>query len=168
MDWLCVVRLWSAGRTGKLLPSCGNPSAHLATQNAVRLVSLLLWCLGVRDHGRTGTLGAVVELEYMAEVSQQRYRSIWTPWYRGLVVSPTVRRCSTAEVFWAHRRCPVMRLVHRRMVAQRWTRRERESRRQCCPVQRCDRCRSWIVLWNPDGWIALVSICPISARRRRW
>jgi hypothetical protein len=80
------------------------------TQNAVRPVSLLLWCLGATEHRRTETLRAVETLACTAEVSRQRYRSVWTPWYRGLVVSLAARRCSTAEVFGAPRRYPAMRL----------------------------------------------------------
>jgi hypothetical protein len=90
-------RLWSIVRTGKPLPRCGNPSAGPATQNAVRPVSLLLWCLGVTDHGQTPTLGATEELECTAEVFQQRYHNRWTLWYWGVVVSRAVRRCSTAK-----------------------------------------------------------------------
>jgi hypothetical protein len=112
------VRLWSAGRDGKPLPRFGNPSTRPATQNSVRPISPFLWCLGTTDHGWIVTLGAVEGLECTAEVCRQRYRSRWTPWYRGLVASRAARRCSTAEVVGARRRCPVMRPVRRRIVAQ--------------------------------------------------
>jgi hypothetical protein len=51
------------------VPRCSNPSACMATQNAVRPASLLLLCLGATDRGRTETLGAVRELGRTAEVS---------------------------------------------------------------------------------------------------
>jgi hypothetical protein len=106
-------RLWSAGMTGKHMPKCGNPFARLATQNALQPVSPLLLWLDATDRGRTGTLGAVVELERMAEVSRQRYRTRRTPWYRGLVVSRAAGRWLTPGVFGARRRCPAMRSVRR-------------------------------------------------------
>jgi hypothetical protein len=59
-----------AGMIGKHVPRCGSPFARLATQNALCPASLLLWCPGVTDRGWTGTLGAVVELEHKAEISQ--------------------------------------------------------------------------------------------------
>jgi hypothetical protein len=89
----CDGRLWSAGRADKHVPRCGN-------------------------NGRTGTLGAVGELERTVEVSRQRCRSRWRPWCRGLVVSPAVGWWLTPGVFGARHRRPAMRPVRRMMGAQ--------------------------------------------------
>jgi hypothetical protein len=94
---VCGGRLWSAGRTGKPVPGCGNPSARPATQNLARPASPLLWCLGATDHGQTGTFGAVQELGRTADISRQKYRSSWRPWYWELVVSRAAGRWLTQE-----------------------------------------------------------------------
>jgi hypothetical protein len=82
-----VGRFWRPGRTGKHVSRCCNPSARLATQNTVHPASRLLWCLCATDHGWTGTLGAVGELEHTSELSRQTRRSRWGTCYSGLVVS---------------------------------------------------------------------------------
>jgi hypothetical protein len=87
---------------------CGREEIWLpaATQNAVQPVSLLLWYLGVTDHGRTGRFGALGGLERAAEIYRHSYRSIWTPWYQGLVVSRAAGQWSTPGVFGTRRSCP--------------------------------------------------------------
>jgi hypothetical protein len=78
--WKCDGRLQSTGRADKRVPKCGNPSACPAIRSVVRPALPLLWCPGATDHGWTGTLGALGELERMVEVSRQRCRSRWRPW----------------------------------------------------------------------------------------
>jgi hypothetical protein len=51
-------------------------------------------CPGATDRGRTGTLGAVGDLELTVRISRQTCRS-----RRGLVVSPAVVRLLTSGVF---------------------------------------------------------------------
>jgi hypothetical protein len=99
-------------------PRCSSPSVRLATQNAVCQISPLLWCLGATDHGRTGTLGIVEELERVAEISQQTYHSRWRPWCQGLIVSLATGRLVDSGVFGACHRCPAMLPVHSRMEVQ--------------------------------------------------
>jgi hypothetical protein len=86
---MCGGGIWSAGRPGKTVPRCGKHSVRLATRNAVRPASLLLWCPGATDRGRTGTLGAVRELGRTAEVSRKVCRSRWRRWCREFVASLT-------------------------------------------------------------------------------
>jgi hypothetical protein len=102
----CSVRLWNACRSGKPFLRFGNSSACPSTQNAVRPVSPLLWCLGVRGHEHTGTLRDIEELECTVEVSWQKYCSKLMLCYWGLVVSLAAMWCVTAEVFGVRLHCP--------------------------------------------------------------
>jgi hypothetical protein len=111
-------RLWSAGRADKHVPRCGNPSARPALRSALRPALPFLWRPGVRDHGRTGTIGAIGGLERTVEVSRQRCRSRWRPWCLGLVVSPAVGRWLTPGVIEARRRHLAIRPMRRMMGAQ--------------------------------------------------
>jgi hypothetical protein len=54
------------------VPRCGNPTARLATQNAARPASPLLFCSGRTDHVWIGTLGAVGDLQRRPSSSGRR------------------------------------------------------------------------------------------------
>jgi hypothetical protein len=62
------------------MPSCGNIFVCLPTHDTVRPTSLLLWCLGVIDHGWIWILGVIRKLEHMTEVCWQMCHSKWRQW----------------------------------------------------------------------------------------
>jgi hypothetical protein len=66
------------------IPPHARPYESLWTSFAVALVP------GCYSYGRTGTLGAVGDLERTVEVSRQKCSSRWRPWCREFVVSPAV------------------------------------------------------------------------------
>jgi hypothetical protein len=110
------------GALAGLASTCTGAATLLNAGPHKTLCNQLRCCFGawVRQivDGTEHLGGAEGKLERTVEISRQRYRSRWRPWCRGLVAPLVAGRWLTPGVFGARHRCPAMRLVRRKMVAQ--------------------------------------------------
>jgi hypothetical protein len=154
-DWLACAQVWQCFCTPDHTERC-------ATSFAVALVPG--YDRSWTDWNTWSRRGAGTYSRDLPETCRSR----WRPWYLRLVVFRAAGRWLPPGVFEARYRCPAMRTVRRRMVAQWRTRRERGRRQQRCLFQKCAVCLSWTGRQNLVDWTAAVNICPASARRHRW